>query len=144
MDFEPILNPETPNNTTIVPSDTEIVTEQPKREVLSMMSLLKVTEGHIIDGAKCRKERQEVGDILSLNRDMLSPKELVEYFKVLLKAEEYHSDCIFKAYTIMAKQAESKEIWVGSKKEVLKNVTEKKKINTLVSMLRNPQNFQKA
>ena len=149
MDFNPNLDE---NNNTLntqnkveetptVYEPTSIVLESNRqnKELISMGGLLGLTKSHIEDAMKCRNDIERLSKAIDDVQHLLSPKELIEYLKVKLHEQEFHTECVFKAYSIVQKTDMSKEMMAGSeRRERIIEATDRTKINYLLGKL-NPK-----
>jgi len=147
MDFNPNIDDNDTNN---VPQNntlenapkayepTSIVIESSKqnKELLSMGGLLGLTKSHIEGSLKCGQDIERLSNAIDSIQHLLSPKELIEYLKVKLHQQEFHTECVFKAYSIMQKTDMAKEMMASSeRKERIIEATDRTKINYLLGKL---------
>ena len=145
MDFNPIIDDDNNNrpassieNAPKVYEPTSIVIENNRqnKELLSMGGLLGLTKSHIEGSLKCSKDVERLSDAIDNIQHLLSPKELIEYLKVKLHQQEFHTECVFKAYSIMQKSDMAKEMMASSeRKERIIEATDRTKINYLLGKL---------
>lgn len=106
-------------------------------DTLNINNLLNITENHIVDDLRVRKEIENVTAILSYNKDKMSIKELIDYLKVLIKEREFHNKCISDAYNFTIKTEMAKKLIYSGKEKTVIDVIEKKKLNEIVRLLKN-------
>ena len=150
MDFNPNLDDDetiVPNKpvepiempTVYEPTSIVIESNRQNKELISMGGLLGLTKGHIEDDMKCKNDIERLSKAIDSMQHLLSPKELIEYLKVKLHQQEFHTDCVFKAYSIMQKTDMAKEMMAGSeRRERIIEATDRTKINYLLGKL-NPK-----
>lgn len=146
IDFTPIL-PSKEEKLENTKDELEEIAEQiaeksrnlvSKKEVLSIANLVNLTESHIRDDERCKKNINEIKDILDRNRDKFSIKELLDEYKILIKEREFHIECIFKAYNYITKTELAKQLLIGDSRNDrgIKNITDKSRINAVSKLLR--------
>ena len=145
MDFNPnldddnsITKPTPTENIPKVYEPTSIVIESSKqnKELLSMGGLLGITKNHIESSLKCSQDIERLTNAIDEIQHLLSPKELIEYLKVKLHEYEFHTECVFKSYSIMQKTDMAKEMMASSeRKERIIEATDRTKINYLLGKL---------
>ena len=149
MDFNPNLDDENTVKTYKAPEpsaptayeSTSIVVESNRqnKELISMGGLLGLTKSHIEDSMKCRNDIERLSKAIDDVQHLLSPKELIEYLKVKLHEQEFHTDCVFRAFAIVQKTDMAKEMMAGSeRRERIIEATDRTKINYLLGKL-NPK-----
>lgn len=145
MDFNPNLDDDNSikrNNTldnipkVYEPASIVIESSKQNKELLSMGGLLGLTKSHIEGSLKCGQDIERLSNAIDSIQHLLSPKELIEYLKVKLHQQEFHTDCVFKAYSIMQKTDMAKEMMASSeRKERIIEATDRTKINYLLGKL---------
>lgn len=114
-----------------------------KKDILSMTNLLAFTQSHIEGDMECKKEIDETTMILSMSKEKMSLKEMIDYLKVKIKEREFHADCIFKAYQYILKTEVAKELLAGSAtEEKIIDIDKNNKVKKLVKILKDAQTFK--
>lgn len=131
-EFELTENKIVPEKQTVTP----IVVPPPNKEILSMNSLLSMTQSHIDDDAICRRELADLTAFLEQNAHLMGIKDILEYMKLKIREREFHVDCIFKAFQLVQKTELAREMFIGSdRKERIIEATDRTRINLLLGML---------
>ena len=120
MDFNPNLDdentvkpykaPEPSTPTVYEPTSIVVESNRQNKELISMGGLLGLTKSHIEDSMKCRNDIERLSKAIDDVQHLLSPKELIEYLKVKLHEQEFHTDCVFRAFAIVQKTDMAKEM----------------------------------
>lgn len=145
MDFDPIIPEDKDgiiiditlsNSTSLTNTDKETLPVE--KEPLSINNLVSTTKTHISDDEKCRLEIEMITKELNRVIDIMSVKELIEYYKAKLKEREFHCDYIFKAFNFAIKTEYAKHLLVGSNKDdgSIRNISSKDKIRALANLLK--------
>lgn len=116
MDFNPNLEPEDFNLPSLS-SDSNDDNIPTQKDILSITNLLAFTQDHARQDREVRKELEDVKYLLSFKKDMMSMKELIDYYKVLIKEREFLADCILKAYNYIIKTEVAKEMLLGTNRK---------------------------
>lgn len=113
-----------------------IVVTPPSKDILSLSSLLSITQSHIDDDAICRSELADLTTLLEQNSHLMGIKDILEYMKLKIREREFHTDCIFKAIQLVQKTEIARELFIGSdRKERIIEATDRTRINKLLGML---------
>ena len=155
LDFDPDLTPE-PKKEKAKPVEAKVIKARVTKEdivntgtenalvvgnvstsdVVTMNNLLGLTQSHINDDNECRACVNMLTQELNDSIHLMSIKDLIDYLKVKIREREFHVDCIFKAYAFIQKSEFAREMLVGStRKERIIEVSDRKRINGLLSML---------
>lgn len=139
VDFNPDFSEDfevTENKIQPVKQDIPIVVTAPSRDIMSMNSLLALTQSHIDDDNRCRQELADLTELLDQNSHLMGIKDILEYMKIKIREREFHVDCIFKAFQLVQKTELAREMFIGSdRKERIIEATDRTRINRLLGML---------
>lgn len=146
FDFSPDLTPEPKKEKSTPTVQGEVVNTGVENslvagnvatsDVVTMNNLLGLTQSHINDDNECRAAVNRLTQELNDSIHLMSIKDLIDYLKVKIREREFHVDCIFKAYAFIQKSEFAREMLVGStRKERIIEVSDRKRINGLLSML---------
>jgi len=144
MNFNPDFSNDEENNEDkkqeIEMASPSSVVVKETNDVLSMSTLLNVTLTHMEDSKKVRDEINDLTDILNNSIPIMSIKEMLEYLKVKIKENEFHVDCVFKAFNFVQRTELAKEMLLGSeRKERIIEAIDRTKVNNLVSLFNAPK-----
>ena len=139
MDFEPLIPSENSDKKDII-IDVSTNKSQPlvEKDPLSINNLVTTTKMHIVEDEQCRVEIESITKELNRVIDIMSVKELIEYYKAKLKEREFHCDYIFKAFNFAIKTEYAKHLLVGSEKDDnnMKNISNKDSIRALANLIK--------
>lgn len=145
LDFNPDfseLDEELPSKNLIPAEKTEVVPTVAKNDnnPITFNHLVESTRQHIEDDARVRDEVAEITGVLDDVMNQMTIKELLEYLKTKIREREFHTKCIFDAYSFVQKSEISREMLIGSdRKERVIQSMDNQKVTKLMGYL-NPNN----